>query len=165
MQDISSHTICVSVQVKNVEPVQEWCDKNIPEGCAPHITGREDTNGNYILNAWFQDKHNAALFRLFWDQGSKQTLMGTLTLVKEPPKGRHWKVEVDGRTVEDENELLDWVRNQSRGKAYYFRTNFRDKTGHAYSRPVRQKHFKDGYWMYTFWFVRQNDAALMKLLT
>lgn len=91
--------------------------------------------------------------------------MGTLSLVKEPPKGLHWKVQVDGRNVESEEELLERVRSGSRGKAFYFKTNFRDTSirGMARISSSRKKHFTDGYWVYTFWFVRKSDAAIFKL--
>jgi hypothetical protein len=88
--------------------------------------------------------------------------MGKLILVHEPPKGRHWKVEVDGRNVEDEAELFDLVRGIVRAKSYYYRTNFGGKN-FSYARS-RQRHFRDGYWVYTFWFTRMAEAALFKLM-
>jgi hypothetical protein len=87
-------------------------------------------------------------------------VVGKLILVKEAPKGLHWKLEVDGREFEDEESLLDSVRSMIRGKVYFYRTNF----GKSYFAPSRKKHFKDGYWVYTFWFARKADAALAKLV-
>jgi len=89
--------------------------------------------------------------------------MPTLALVKGPPKGRHWKVEVDGRNFETEAELLESVRTNSRGNVVYMKTNFKDPKNYRHY-PSRQRNFRDGYFVYTFWFVRMQDAAMMKLM-
>jgi hypothetical protein len=95
-------------------------------------------------------------------EGINNHVVGTLVSVNIPPKGLHWKVEVDGRTIEDESELLDSVRATAKKPAYFMRTNFRAKNSRSHER-VRKKHFTDGYYMYTFWFERKADAALFKL--
>ncbi len=91
--------------------------------------------------------------------------MPAITLVKEPPKGLQWKVEVDGRNYETEEEIFDILRNISRGDVNYFKTNFQDERRRITHAPLRKKHFKDGYWMYTFWFTKKRDAALFRLMT
>jgi hypothetical protein len=91
--------------------------------------------------------------------------MGTLVSVIEPPKGLHWKVQVDGRDFDSEEEIMEAARNVLRGKACFMKTNFRDPKKGAKYAPSRQKHFKDGYWVYTFWFTRMRDAALFKLMS
>jgi hypothetical protein len=88
--------------------------------------------------------------------------MGKLTSTNAPPRGLYWKIEVDGRTLDSEEEFFDSIRNMAKGDAMYMKTNFRDKIGRNYY-PVRQRNFKDGYWMYTIWFKRKTDAALFRL--
>ncbi len=88
--------------------------------------------------------------------------MAHLARVNSPPKGLYWKIEVDGRNIEDEASLLQYVRELITSNAFYYKTNFKDK-GHRHA-SFRQKNFTDGYWVFTFWFKKQTDAALMKLM-
>lgn len=85
-----------------------------------------------------------------------------LQYVTDPPKKLHWKIEVDSRNFESEEEIFNLVKDISRGTVYYNRTNFLD--GHGGIVPSRKKHFDDGYWIYSFWFSRKKDAALFKLM-
>lgn len=89
--------------------------------------------------------------------------MGKLTLTKEPPRGLYWKIEVDGRTINSEEEFLESIRSGAKGNAIYARTNFRDSKGGRHYYPSRQRNFTDGYWVYTIWFKRKADAALFRL--
>ena len=87
----------------------------------------------------------------------------TLSLVQCAPKKLHWKVEIDGRDSESEEELLDFVRANSRGAVYWMKTNFSD-TGKTHACASRKRNFRDGYNVYTFWFARKADAALVKIM-
>lgn len=92
--------------------------------------------------------------------------MGTLVFVKEPPKGFHWKIEIDGRKFDTEDELLQFARTVLRGNASWTKTNFSGRgSARGGIHSSRKKHFTDGYWMYTFWFTRKADAALFKLMS
>jgi hypothetical protein len=91
--------------------------------------------------------------------------MSSVTFTKTPPKGRFWKVEVDGRKFETEEELIDSVRTNSRGNVFFSKTKFKDAKGSRQHYPSRQRNFSDGYFQYTFWFARMQDAAMFKLLS
>lgn len=75
----------------------------------------------------------------------------------------NWKVDVDGRNIESEDELLEWVRTTSKGDAYYTRTDFKRPGSYLQGKWGHQKKWPDTYWWYTFWFTRKADAALFKL--
>jgi len=82
----------------------------------------------------------------------------------EPPKNIHWKIEVDGRNFETEEEIFNLVKNITRGTVYYSKTNFGETKARIAIHPSRKKNFNDGYWVYSFWFPRKKDAALFKLM-
>jgi hypothetical protein len=90
--------------------------------------------------------------------------MATLIETRTAPKGRTWKVAVDGRdhgeTLED---ILQWVKYSCRGRVHWSKTRFRDPRNSHKFYPSRQRNFKDGYLMITVWFARKADAALFKL--
>ena len=91
--------------------------------------------------------------------------MGNLVLIHSPPRKRLWKIEIDGRKFETEDEIISQIRMVLKGNAWYMKTQFRDpKTRTGWCAPSRQKHFADGYWVYTVWFDKKNDAALFKLI-
>jgi len=59
-------------------------------------------------------------------------------------------------------EVFEWFKNNIRGTIWWSKTQFYDaslapNTRRHYS--SRQKHFKDGYWMYYFYFALKADAA------
>lgn len=57
-------------------------------------------------------------------------------------------------------DIMEWARQNVKGTLWWRQTRFRDpRTGH-YTANIRQKHFNDGYLVYTFWFSRKSDAAL-----
>lgn len=86
-----------------------------------------------------------------------------LTRVNIRPKQPTWEVEIDGRKYETEDELLEKVQKMVRRKVFYRRTEFGSMAGKVY--PARQRHFKTGYYLYTFWFTSPNDATIVKMLT
>ena len=88
--------------------------------------------------------------------------MGTLVLVQTPPQKLLWKVVVDGRNIDSEQELLDWIRNSCSGACHYTVTRFAD---HTVKRVVhnRTKNFTGGYLQYAFWFAKKGDAALCRM--
>ena len=90
--------------------------------------------------------------------------MGKLAFVQTAPKSRTWKIEIDGRTVEDEQEMLDWVRNSCKGHVSYYRTDFQMPKAVTQAKWGQQLKFRrNGYWVYTFWFEKKKDATLFKL--
>ena len=88
--------------------------------------------------------------------------MTTLCMVKSPPPRLHFRVDIDGRGSDSEEELLDFVRANSRGAVYWMKTNFSE--GRARNGGSRRRKWRDGYFVYTFWFARKADAALVKIM-
>ena len=86
-----------------------------------------------------------------------------ITKVPERPKSRVWEIQIDGRKFEDEDQLFARITPMVRGQAYYMKTQFADQTVRRISHN-RQKNFKGGYFMYTFWFKSEKDAAIVKLM-
>jgi hypothetical protein len=60
--------------------------------------------------------------------------------------------------------VFEWLKDNSRSNIWWTVAQFRDR---ATSRTVvhnRQRHFKDGYYVYTFFFASKKDAALFTLI-
>lgn len=73
-----------------------------------------------------------------------------------------WKVEIDGRGL-DEDEFLSWIRSSCSGDAAYMKTQFADKNSKTHCVPNRKRNFDDGYLLYSVWFARKADAALCRM--
>ncbi len=90
--------------------------------------------------------------------------MGTINHVSEPPKKFLWKVEIDGRNFANEEEIIEAIKMVLRGDAWYLKTQFRDPKKDPWNVSKFKRNHAGGYWFYTVWFNRKNDAALFKLM-
>lgn len=89
--------------------------------------------------------------------------MGNLSFVNAAPTRRQtWKVVVDGRTLDDEQTLLDWLRHSCAGEVWYSKALFADKKSQRFVHN-RKRNFTDGYLQYTIWFAKKGDAALCRM--
>lgn len=88
--------------------------------------------------------------------------MGVLVQVTTPPTRQAWRVIVDGRTLDDEQALLDWLRNSCSGDVWYTKARFADKKSPKIVHN-RKRNFTDGYLQYTIWFAKKGDAALCRM--
>lgn len=92
-------------------------------------------------------------------------MSASLTRVMKPPKRFAARVDVDARSVEGGFDTLrEWVEASLSGHVWWTGVQYRDPKmmlQRVYS--TRQLHFKDGYWVWTFWFQKAKDAILFKL--
>lgn len=92
--------------------------------------------------------------------------MSTLHRTTLAPKRFAARLDLDSREIEEPlGEILIWIKETLSGQVYWRSTQFRDpkqRTG-RYVFPSRQRHFKDGYFVYTFWITNPKDVMIFTL--
>lgn len=91
--------------------------------------------------------------------------MSTLHRTNIAPKRFAASFDLDSRAVEEPlDDILNWIKDMLSGTVHWRATQFRDPAARRTPfHPVRQRHFKDGYFIYTFWLGNHNDALIFKL--
>ncbi len=85
-------------------------------------------------------------------------------LVTHIPKGSVATSKVRDSETTRLADIMTWASENLRGTLWWSETKFRDikSNGSVYYNcyDSRQKHFKDDYKLYQFWFSRKADAAM-----
>lgn len=85
--------------------------------------------------------------------------------VFRPPKNARWSCTVRATPEITVERMRCWLHMHARGVVYWDRIRLRDppKRRSGVCHNVRQRHFKDEYWLMRFWFSRKVDAAVFRL--
>lgn len=90
--------------------------------------------------------------------------MAIIVETKKAPKRYASKHELDSRMIDvPPAELFEWCKNSLSGTVHWNAIQFRDPSTARRWAFHRQRHFEDGYLIYTFWLSDQKDIMLFKL--
>ena len=89
--------------------------------------------------------------------------MATIARTAVSPKGGNAGYPVRETAGTSLNDILAWCRENTSGRVWFQRVQYRDPTSPNHCSNNHQRNFKDGYWMLMFWFSRKADAAVFRL--